>query len=113
VVAEKQTETPAARQIKCAKCGHRNETTVNLCKSCGSRLYISCRACGTGNIRSHRKCSSCGHPLHKPWILRALRKFDSNKFKIKLWQVLLFLIVVPLGFKLIIFLTSFEGAPPE
>ncbi|MDQ2935401.1 MAG: zinc ribbon domain-containing protein, partial [Chloroflexota bacterium] len=49
--------------MRCAACGHENETGSRFCDECGATMAIACPACGEANRPDGRFCKSCGATL--------------------------------------------------
>jgi class 3 adenylate cyclase/predicted ATPase len=46
--------------MRCAACGHDNESGSRFCDECGATMAIACPSCGEANRPDGRFCKSCG-----------------------------------------------------
>jgi uncharacterized membrane protein YvbJ len=106
-------EARAEAEIRCAKCGHRNQRRSNVCESCGAHLHVVCHRCGHRNERSRSKCTECGQKLHRSWLTRASRGILGKNRKLTLLQVILLLIGILVGFAVIYYFSNFKPQEPE
>ena len=63
---ESALPVPSDLLLRCAKCGHKNSRSAEICGRCGRHLYLLCKRCGHRNVRTVRKCTKCGRRLHRP-----------------------------------------------
>ena len=112
--SEKPTEQPAVeRDIPCGKCGHRNPRRVNVCAACGSHLHVVCQRCGHRNERVRSRCAECGQRLHRSRLTRASRSIFGKNRELSLFQLVLLLIGVLIGFAAIYYLSNYKPPEPE
>lgn len=111
-----QTESAAEQTFtNCVECGQINIPGKKHCEKCGSRLYQRCRRCAAKNSTEARFCHSCARPLRKSFARSIRRKIPARIRKMSLLPIVLFLIFVPLGFKVIMFVVGSlsNSAPAE
>jgi hypothetical protein len=49
--------------MQCLSCGFDNQTDMNFCDRCGSKLATTCSSCGFTNPSDHNFCGQCGTTL--------------------------------------------------
>ncbi len=104
-----------AAAIHCLKCGMKNDADRDFCDNCNTTLYVSCEACGARNPRDVSRCKQCRQALHRPfWRLRYWwRRTFPRTARIKPAYFALFAVLVLLVYRVVLFLASFESAPPQ
>ena len=107
---EPVSPAPADGQLRCAKCGHDNPRTADVCSQCGKHLYLVCKECGHRNVRLARKCARCGRRLHRSLLVALKRKTIKDRSVIGI-AILIVLVVIIVW--LVQMIMDFTGKPHE
>ncbi len=100
--------TGQRKDVKCAKCGCRNDPERDSCAECNASLYVDCGGCGLTNPRSYSRCTACGERLHRRfWRLRyRLQKLPLLRNGFNPLLVIGFLLVILILYKVVTWLAN-------